>query len=632
MTTVLDTIQRLLPVGTQLPTTEREPCAVRWQDPPLWPPDVFAVAATLVTVSGCYAHVCVTRGGWSIAGAPEAFATRTQELGAVWAEAAAEDEAGLARLGARLRLLWSELLAAGHHSVVVRLEEELPRWCAAALELLAIADEASAGMGFDYGSRLSALLIAKRFGEHGSSPRRTATLCELVPPEECCVQPRARTPQVGCTVRSLSHNLALLPPTGEVTTRYLNRPDAPHETSLNLLLVPFPYVVNDGVFAEVERHADEGWGTFAVAPSWLDGITPADLGGFLARLVAQSNERLQASDAGELHGIVLPELALTDRFATATAELLAQQTSLELFISGVRAAPRAPGGVGRNTVFSFLFLGQGKQPMSWEQAKHHKWRLDESQLASYGSTLDREVPFWWEDIDVANREVVVHAFREGAMLTTLICEDLARIDPVQHVVRAVGPNLLVALLMDGPQRKERWPARYASVLADDPGTSVLTFTCLATVDRSDRAYAAHRNEPAAARRIVGLWKDELNTVCLDMDPASHGLLLSLSLEQVEEKTMDRRADGGTSMAIRYVAHEELRCAEPLAGAGAGSAPALSVRSPRDENGPDGYPRHNQAFREAADKVVRARKDDAEQARRFLDALGRGLRDAAVDEG
>ena len=55
---------------------------------------------------------------------------------------------------------------------------------------------------------------------------------------------------------------------------------------------------------------------------------------------------------------------------------------------------------------------------------------------------------------------------------------------------------------------------------------------------------------------------------------------------------------------------------------------MTVRSPREENGPDGYPRDNAAFREAADRVLRKRKRDAEQARRFLEKLSSSLRSDA----
>ena len=43
-------------------------------------------------------------------------------------------------------------------------------------------------------------------------------------------------------------------------------------------------------------------------------------------------------------------------------------------------------------------------------------------------------------------------------------------------MHAIGPNLVFTLLMNGPQLKTRWPARYAKILADDPGSSVLSIT------------------------------------------------------------------------------------------------------------------------------------------------------------
>ena len=57
-----------------------------------------------------------------------------------------------------------------------------------------------------------------------------------------------------------------------------------------------------------------------------------------------------------------------------------------------------------------------------------------------------------------------------------MCEDLARSEPCHEILRSVGPNLLFALLMDGLQISPRWSARYASYLADDPGTAVITLT------------------------------------------------------------------------------------------------------------------------------------------------------------
>ena len=55
-------------------------------------------------------------------------------------------------------------------------------------------------------------------------------------------------------------------------------------------------------------------------------------------------------------------------------------------------------------------------------------------------------------------------------------ENLARLDEVAELLRDVGPSVVVTILLDGPQLASRWTARYASVLADDPGTAVLTLT------------------------------------------------------------------------------------------------------------------------------------------------------------
>src|SRR5262249_17681153 len=111
--------------------------------------------------------------------------------------------------------------------------------------------------------------------------------------------------------------------------------------------------------------------------------------------------------------------------------------------------------------------------------KHHRWRVEKSQIETYslGAALDSGRG-WWERIDILDRCLDVFVVRGGATVTTLICEDLARSEPCQDLVRAIGPNLVIALLMDGPQLKDRWPARYATVLAEDPGSSVLTVTSM----------------------------------------------------------------------------------------------------------------------------------------------------------
>src|SRR5262249_45637220 len=119
------------------------------------------------------------------------------------------------------------------------------------------------------------------------------------------------------------------------------------------------------------------------------------------------------------------------------------------------------------------------------QSKHHRWCLDREQIVSY--QLGGRLPAsrnCWENIELLPR--LLHFVTLGHWMTwsVLICEDLARQDPAADLIRAVGPNLLIALLMDGPQLSGRWPSRYASVLAEDPGCSVLTLTSLGMAERS----------------------------------------------------------------------------------------------------------------------------------------------------
>jgi hypothetical protein len=111
----------------------------------------------------------------------------------------------------------------------------------------------------------------------------------------------------------------------------------------------------------------------------------------------------------------------------------------------------------------------------------------------------------------------------------------------EDVVRAVGPNLVIALLMDGPQLRGRWPGRYAMSLADDPGSSVLSVTSIGMSDLSrpqDLSTGAMRN------RVIALWKDakSLSPVEIELPQGSDGIVLSISERYLEEWTADGRSD------------------------------------------------------------------------------------------
>jgi hypothetical protein len=93
-------------------------------------------------------------------------------------------------------------------------------------------------------------------------------------------------------------------------------------------------------------------------------------------------------------------------------------------------------------------------------------------------------------------------FIEVAELTlvTLVCQDLASSDELAALIRSVGSTVVFAVLLDGPQLTSRWAALYGSVLADDPGSAVLTLTCFGMVQRS-------RPLGYDASSVIALWKD-----------------------------------------------------------------------------------------------------------------------------
>jgi hypothetical protein len=183
----------------------------------------------------------------------------------------------------------------------------------------------------------------------------------------------------------------------------------------------------------------------------------------------------------------------------------------------------------------------GRQTVSHQQSKHHRWRLDKRQIVQYGlgSCLDVKSQ-WWEHISIGNREVYFVVLDNWLTVCSLICEDLARQDPVSNIVRAVGPNLVIALLMDGPQLNSRWPARYATVLADDPGSSVLTLTSLGMSELSRPPAEKTRS------RAVALWKDAKSgdAESIELPKDAEAIVLSLSRVQETEWSADGRNDQG----------------------------------------------------------------------------------------
>jgi hypothetical protein len=436
--------------------------------------------------------------------------------------------------------------AEGQNSTTVRIDEDL------ALTLLSIcvcADEASGGAGipisnpempraeqrpgttplgsasgFDpYQFHADKLLLPKLTG---------SSLCELIHPSKLRVLPKMHTPQSGLTMRAFSHHLALCMP-NEVHCEWHMLPVNTQGFCLNLLLLPWPKSVRPAQFQPAPGpNPTIHHGSHEMFTLHASDFDDSDVKKLRAVLKAASEK------VGRIDGVVLPELALGDGYHELVKNAVLDNDSF--LISGV-GSPSTKGKVGKNCVaLDIPIVGLDFQT-NIRQGKHHRWKLTKSQILQYGlSTHLNPAASWWEHISIAERRLVFVAMRPWLALSVLVCEDLARPDPAGDILRAVGPNLVVSILMDGPQLTDRWSARYATVLADDPGCSVLCLTSAGMAELS-------KPRPGGTSRshVVALWKDpERGLIEIDLPSGADAIVLNISVDYKEEWSIDGRSDGG----------------------------------------------------------------------------------------
>lgn len=375
------------------------------------------------------------------------------------------------------------------------------------------------------------------------------SLCSKVSPDMAVVLPKSITASVGCTIRSLSHYLALLPPSHVVRTswtlpagRFLEEGQTQRSDpyDVRLLLIPFPFQVPGRSFVLNTPRADLGknhyWPAyFGLDQQWLNAKETPLTGEQLAReFVRPLIDQVEKFNGKKPHGIVLPECALSRELAQDLVRELSD-SGIEFVIAGVM---HEENGKTFNQACTFVIDQEQEDAAPFVQNKHHRWRLNRTQVDSYALDFDpsHSNDKWWEGIDVSQRTLPFFGLRKEMSFVTLICEDLARSDPAMSVVRSVGPNLVVALLMDGPQLAVRWPGQYATVLADDPGSSVLTLTCAGMVDRSNW----QQSRPV---RSIGLWRDAGGkTQEIALPERASGVLLTLQSKKKHQSTLDLRSD------------------------------------------------------------------------------------------
>jgi hypothetical protein len=391
------------------------------------------------------------------------------------------------------------------------------------------------------------------------------------------VLPKVRTPPAG---RPAFCRYACVPDPGiaaawcKIPSRH--RGTGPSSEYARLLLLPWPLQVRESDFRPIEgsvrRLSKEPFGFFEFAPR--EGLD-FDL---MDRVLAGACREANGVDV-----VVLPESSV-DESEIDELEALLDRHSVTFLQAGVRQRPPRPGRFPRNWLHNGVSPNFEKGTKSvdedteWyrlRQHKHHRWSLDREQIYQYhlGGVLHPEI-HWWEAIEVPRREV---QFVEVAELTlaSLVCEDLALNSDIADLIQSVGPTVVITVLLDGPQLTSRWAARYASVLADDPGSAVLTLTSYGMAQRS-------RPQGRDPSPVIALWKDPARGVReIPLEPGAHGVLLTVCMARTTRRSADGRwpVDNGTrafDVAVQQIRASSEGSERSTASQGARRAPALDV--------------------------------------------------------
>jgi hypothetical protein len=445
------------------------------------------------------------------------------------------------------------------------------RGWAALMTLHAAADEACAGLGvaldtFDADGCIYRARGRELLAKTGSLARIDARYLRVLP--------KVRTPPTG---RPAFSRYASVQGPG-IDVRWHKMPARHRGTDLRseyatLLLLPWPLQVRASDFRAVDgsvsRMTKNPFGFFEFAPA--EGLD-LDL---LDRVLLAARD-----EAGSVDVVLLPESAVEEG-ELDDLEMVLDAHGVVMVQAGVRE-PVQPSGPYPN---NWLHIGVnprlakgGPQPSGggrpWfhlRQNKHHPWSLDESQIDQYhlGGALHPHIR-WWEAMDVPRRAIQIIEVAE-LVLVALVCEDLAQNDDIAQLIRSVGPTGVIVGLLDGPQLAARWSARYASVLADDPGSSVLTLSSFGMVERS-------RPEGRDASRVIALWKDPTTGVReIPLEPGAHGVLLTVSFDRATRYAADRRWPVDNSTFCYAVAVHQVRASD--AGSPARPDPSTAATMP-----------------------------------------------------
>jgi hypothetical protein len=497
--------------------------APAWRSIPRWPPDAYAVASLVLDHTETYRFAVAPPPPFRwppAAGWEERVVAAAREWRATAARNAPAPRCVLEQyefISRRRDVALGELHGGRDAELSVAL-----------LTLHAMADETASDL-----MSASPSEFERRAWERLESAGSLARLS----PVRIRVLPKTRVPRRGLTIRSFSRHLALSYEAVAVDWQRLQpgRPLPPHR-DFNVVLLPWPLSLKSRDFHPARGPVDNMdpglFGFFEFAP---EQPLPAEVLGAVLRAAGRHVRRLDV--------VILPESAI-DAAELPAIEAVLEEHGVVSLISGVRERV-GPNGFGGNRVLVAMRIGGRWRHI--EQAKHHRWCLDGPQIRQYhlSGALDVRRQ-WWEAIDLPKRSIEVLDSGGGVTVAPLICEDLARIDEVADVLRRVGPTLVTALLLDGPQLRTRWPV-YASILTDDPGSAVLTLTSLGMATRS-------RPSGVPASRVIASWSDPTTgTTELELRRGATALLVTGTVAMATAWTADgRRHDDVANLTLSSV--------------------------------------------------------------------------------
>jgi hypothetical protein len=488
-----------------------------------WPPDLFTLTEVILQRSQAYRFALSPPAGrtWPPAGFPD-WPDAVIDAARRWSTWAEDRTGSLPDLLVRE---WGVVRARAGIPFSQLGEARDWQLCAALLTLHAIADEACAGLGVALDATGAEGLVYRARGRELLA--RTGSLARL-PTHLIRALPKVATPLAGSSVRALSRYAAVQEP--DVEVRWHRTPARgpavqPLGKKVNYLLLPWPLKVRQSEFHPVpgplRKLAGDPFGFFEFTPS-----EPLDLDLVDRMLVAARKQ------AGSVDVVILPESAVEHGEVDDLEALLGRHGATGL-ITGVREHPPKPGQFPGNWLH--IGVSAAEQWVHIRQPKHHRWSLDDAQIRQYhlADALDPHIR-WWEAMEVPGRSLQFVELCDGVTLASLVCEDLAQTDEVAGVIRSVGPMLVVIPLLDGPQLSSRWGARYASILADDPGSAVLTLTSFGMAHRS---WLPGQNPSP----VVALWNNPGQRPCeIPLRPGAQGILLSAAVSRATRRSFDGR--------------------------------------------------------------------------------------------